>query len=211
MVRTRTGALALLAGGLLAGCGAAASPTTNPASTDTATATASATSAAAATPSPTGAPTALDPCQVVSAAEASALTGAAYSAGQEATNGTGKTCTYGAMTLNVFIVDVAQASDAASAQAEWSQEEASVNSDIQGAAAGQGITYNLNDTSISGADRAATGSFSKTLDGEMFSGSAVYLIKGATFLAFSDLNVGHQAPGTAAMEAQAQTSLGRVS
>src|SRR5262245_26067015 len=54
--------------------------------------------------------TTTDPCQLVTASEASALTGASYGPGTERAIGPGKTCVYGGSTKNVFMVDVFQGS-----------------------------------------------------------------------------------------------------
>src|SRR4051794_15055715 len=70
-------------------------------------------------------PTAIDPCQLVSSAEASALAGTTYTTGVEQTTGTGgNMCVYGSRTTNVFMVLVAQAPDAGTAQTNWAQYEA---------------------------------------------------------------------------------------
>src|SRR4051812_39997261 len=65
-------------------------------------------------PSPTGSAraTTLDPCQLVTAAEASQLSGVTFGPGKEETTGsdnTGKRCTYGSQTKNVFFVQVVSA------------------------------------------------------------------------------------------------------
>ncbi|MFI5284230.1 MAG: hypothetical protein ACHQ0J_14025, partial [Candidatus Dormibacterales bacterium] len=153
---------------------------------------------------------AVDPCQVVTASEASSLAGAAYTQGTEGLtgDGLGKTCDYGAQTLNVFQVLVSQATDAATAQAEWATEEARVQTALQKSASQvPGLTYNLTvtDTSVSGYDKAAVASASATYSGRTFSVSAIYLLKGATFLSYSDLLVGAAAPTSAAMESEAAT------
>jgi len=156
----------------------------------------------------------LDPCQIVTSAEASKLASASYGAGKEdTTQGGGKICWYGAQTLNVLEVLVAVASDPATAQAQWSQEEAQVQSQLQQAlqyAPGVTVSFNLSDTSLSGADRAAVGTFSETFSGHPISGSGIYVLKGATFFAIVDLVVGQAAPSSTAMEGQAQTVLGRL-
>src|SRR5262249_33637671 len=54
--------------------------------------------------------TTTDPCQIVTASEASALTGATYGPGAERAIGPGKTCVYGGGTKNVFMVDLWQGS-----------------------------------------------------------------------------------------------------
>ena len=202
---------------LIAGCSSSASPsasslataapTTAVSSTPTTTPTASATTAQSV------APTSLDPCQLVTATEASSLAGASFPAGTEGTtSGGGRTCVYGAQTTNVFSVLVAQAPDAATAQADWTQEEAKAQSTLEkGVPSGVTVSLNLSDVSnVAGADRAAVGTGSATISGETIHGSVIYLLKGAAFVYFGDLVLGKAAPATADMEAQATTTLGRV-
>jgi hypothetical protein len=199
---------------LLAGCGAAtnAGSTPTPGTATTPTATAVPTQTAAPTPSQTAAPTALDPCQMVTVSEASSLTGVSYGAGKEGTtSGGGKTCVYGAGTLNVFTVLLAVASDAATAQADWAAEEAQVKSALDEAAQGYTFTFNVNDVSnISGADLAAVGTGSGNIAGQTLGVAGVYLLKGADFVAYSDLVLGHAAPSTSALEGEANTVVGRM-
>src|SRR5690348_10178293 len=58
--------------------------------------------------------TSLDPCQIVTSAEASALAGANFTTGiEQTTDGGGRICVYGYQTQNVFMVLVAQGPDAA--------------------------------------------------------------------------------------------------
>jgi hypothetical protein len=192
--------------GLLAACGGAGSSTSTPPPTASATATPTP------TPSPTGVATTLDPCQLVTSQEASSLAGASYGAGRpDATSGGAKICVYGYQTLNVFTVLVAVAADAATAQANWAQEEAQAQSAVQQGTQGANVTFNLNDVSnLPGADRAAVGTASGTISGQTIAGSAIYVIKGTTFFTFSDLLLGNAPPTTSAMEMQAQTSLGRL-
>ena len=181
------------------------------ASTSTGTPTPS-TSNATINPSQTAVPTTTDPCQVVTASEASSLAGTSYSAGkEETTSGNDKICVYGSATTNVFEVNLAIASDAATAQADWTAEEAKVQSHLQQNVP-PGVQFNINlvDTSVQGADKAATASGNTTIAGHTFNVAGIYLLKGADFLAFSDLNVGGAAPATSALETQAQTSLGRL-
>lgn len=163
-----------------------------------------------------------DPCQLVTASEASSLAGTTFTSGTEQTNtdtanpggGSSRQCIYGGATTNVFEVLVADASSASAAQADWAAEEAQVQSKLSSSASqlppGTNLNFNINDTSISGADRAATGTFSTTIQGVTLSGSAMYLLKGAAFVAFTDLVVGHAGPGVSAMESQAGTTVGRM-
>jgi phage protein D len=203
LLRKAFAPVALLAVVLLAACGS--------------TSTASNTN----TPSPSSSPstqasptqTTVDPCQVVTQAEASQLAGTTYGAGKEdTTSGGAKICWYGAQTLNVFQVLVATASSAAAAQAQWDQEKSQVQAQLEKASAVPGltITINISDTSLSGADRAAVGTITETYNGHTISGSAIYLLKGPIFFAMVDLVVGHAAPTSAAMEAEAQIALRRL-
>ena len=157
--------------------------------------------------------TTTDPCQLVTAAEASSLAGASYSVGkEETTSGGGKLCWYGAQTRNVFEVFVGVASDASTAQTQWDQEKSEVQADLLKATnvSGVKITLNVSDTTLSGADRAASGTLNESFNGHVLAASAVYMLKGATFAAIVDLVLDQPAPAIASMETQAQTVLGRL-
>jgi hypothetical protein len=189
---------------LIAGCASTNSPTadTSPAPS------------AAASPSATASPTGTtDPCQLVTAAEASSLAGASYGAGlKQANTGGSNTCIYGYQTLNVFMVTVAIASDAATAQAEWAQEESQAQAQMTKVASAPGVTVNIStsDVTLTGADRAAVGTGTASLGGHTFAGAAVYALKGAIFFTFSDLTVDHAAPTSAAMQGEAETVVTRL-
>ena len=181
----------------------------------TASAASSAATSAAASPgaasSQSGAATSLDPCQIVPAAEASALAGTTFGAGKEEPSGTdGKRCVYGSQTTNVFSVIVGQAETVADADADWSQEQA----DAQSAMTKQvpsGVKFHEQTQDVSGlADRAAVVNGSVSLGGESIAASAIYLLKGTVFLSFSDVVVGGTAPTAAALEAEAGKALARV-
>ncbi len=199
---------------LVAACSGGSTPTPAPATTApqaTPTAPAS-TPLASSAPEQTAAPTALDPCQLVTASEASALAGASFGAGKESTtSGGAKICTYGAATTAVVNVIVTQAPDAATAQGDWAQEEAQAQANIkQGMPSGANATFPVSDTSVTGADRAAVATATASIGGVTISISAIYVLKGATFFTFSDLVLGHAAAGTSALQAQAAVTLGRV-
>jgi hypothetical protein len=158
-------------------------------------------------------PVAVDPCQLVTQGEASALAGTTFGPGKpETDSGGGKLCVYGGATTNVFMVIVGQAPDAATARAEWTQEQAKAQAALEKSVpAGMALNFKVNDvSSIPGADKAALASFKESIGNVTITASAVYLLKGPVFLSFSDLAVGHSAPATSAMEAQAATSLGRL-
>ena len=161
--------------------------------------------------SQSGAATSLDPCQIVPASEASALAGVTYGAGQEEPSGTdGKRCVYGSQTDHVFSVIVGQAATVTDADAEWSAERA----DAQTALTKQvpsGVKFHEQTQDVSGlADRASVATGSVSLGGESIAAGAIYLLKGAVFLSFSDVVVGGSAPTATALEAEAGKALARV-
>jgi hypothetical protein len=158
-------------------------------------------------------PPPLGACQVVTSSEASSLAGTAYSTGVTIDNsGGGQTCVYGSQTLNVFSVTVAQVADAGTAQAAWAQQEAEVQSDIQrNLPPGVNVNLTFDDlANLSGFDRAALGGAATTILGRPFNVSGIFLLKGATFVAFSDVVVGQPAPTSDALQSEAQTVLGRL-
>ncbi len=219
--RSAVSLIALLGVVVLAGCSAATttpSPATvasqpaaagssAPVATPMPTPTPPPPSSPPATSEPTGVATSLDPCQLVTSQEASQLAGATFGAGQESTtSGNGKICTYGSQTLNVFNVVVGQAPDVATAQAEKAQAQAEFQAQAQKvAAAGLKVTE-----LPSFADGAVVMSGSFTIEGKTISASSIYALKGAVFFGFSDLVFGRSAPSSAALQAQAQTVLGRL-
>jgi len=151
-----------------------------------------------------------DPCQLVTVSEASSLAGTNFSAGTYSQNGS--TCIYGSQTVNVFMVTAAQASDPDTAEAQWTQYEANAQDlAMSNVPAGLSGGFNVTDVNdLSGADRAATGQMSLSFQGRTISGSAFYLLKGVSFVAFSDLQLGTAAPSSDAMESEAATVLSRL-
>jgi hypothetical protein len=193
---------------LLTACGSSASTSTSSGSGSAAAAQPAA--SAAASPSQSAAATSLDPCQLVTSSEASSLAGTTFGPGQEETTNGGKRCIYGSQTTNVFTVEVAQAQDSATAQADWSQEQAKAQNLVEQKLP-PGVDVSLNTQNVTGlGDRAATASGSASVAGHKIGVSGIYLLKGATFLAFQDLLLGHNPPSSAAMQAEARTALGRV-
>ena len=223
MIRVAAGFGGAAMAALVAACGSSSSstptPTSNTAANSSTTSTTATTGGTATAGG--GVNVTLDPCQLVTAAEASSLAGATFSTGTEQTNtdtagggSTSRTCVYGGATLNVFEVTVAQATDASTAQADWSTQQARVQSEISKASsqlpAGTAFNFNVNDTSVSGADKAATVAATTTVSGHTLAISGIYLLKGAVFVAFTDLVLGTSPPSVSAMESQAATTLGRV-
>ena len=209
MRRTAAALAVPLSALLLTACGSSASTSTSSGSGSAAAAQPAA-SGAAASPSQSAAATSLDPCQLVTSSEASSLAGTTFGPGQEETTNGGKRCIYGSQTTNVFTVEVAQAQDSATAQADWSQEQTQAQNLVEQKLP-PGVDVSLNTQNVTGlGDRAATASGSASLAGHKIGLSGIYLLKGVTFLAFQDLLLGHNPPSSAAMQAEARTALGRV-
>lgn len=110
------------------------------------------------------------------------------------------------------MVTVAQATDAATAQADWSQEQAQAqNAMTRSVPPGVTVNFNTNDLSnVQGADRAALAQASMNLAGRPINAVAIYLLKGANFVTFSNLQVGQPGPTPEAMQSEAQTVVGRI-
>jgi hypothetical protein len=202
MTRTKIGISVLVVAALLAAC-AAPSPTPAPTPTPEPTPTiapASPNQQAAAT-------TTLDPCQLITSAEASKLAGASFGAGAESTtSGGGKICTYGANTKNVFMVEVGQAPDVATAKAYQADFLATIQENLARLTS-EGLVPtdvpNLGDAAI-----YAEASF--TLPTGTINGSAIGVRKGTIFFGYSDLVADGPAPTRAAMESEAKAVLGKL-
>jgi hypothetical protein len=180
------GATALLIA-TVAACGSGApSPTpTGPAATN------SATSGHAAT-------TTTDPCQLVTAQEASALTGASYGPGTERAAGLGKTCVYGGGTKNVLMVDVWQGS-ATLLQQVRDQVTAEIEQGSDSA--------HIDPIPVAGLGDSAT---AYAVSGAPFNASSIFVLKGSNAIYLVDEVTGSPAPTTAALTATARTALGRL-
>jgi hypothetical protein len=150
----------------------------------------------------------LDPCLLIDSQEASAYAGSTFGAGEESTtpDGGGKICTYGSETANVFMVEVAQAPDVATAQADKADFLAMLQAKAQELASG-----GLNVTELPNfADGATMGQLSLSVKGIPINGSAIGVLKGTIFFGFSDVVKGGAAPSAAAVQAEATTLLGRL-
>jgi hypothetical protein len=170
---------------LIAACSSA-----SPAKTTT-----SATHATTGTTQPAAANTTTDPCQLVTAQEASALTGASFGPGTEQTMAAGKSCVYGASTKNVFMVDVFQGSSGLLQQVR-DQVSAEVTQGRQ-----------ITPIPVSGLGDAATAYQVAT---DVFNGSSIFVLKGTAAIYLVDEVTGSQAPTTAALTATARTALVRL-
>jgi hypothetical protein len=219
------GAAVLVGAALVAACSAATSspsesaaalasapgappPINVPLPSASAGATDAAASEAASSPLATAVATAIDPCQLVTAAEVSQLTGASFAdgSGQESdTSGHAKICSY-SQAGTVFQVIVGVAPDVKTAQAG---EQAAIG--LLQKAAANGLTVTQLPGFADGVADAATLSGSKTILGQKFAASALYLLKGTTYVGMSDIaTLGATAPSTAQMEDQAKVTLTRL-
>jgi hypothetical protein len=155
----------------------------------------------------TATPTSLDPCVLIDSQEASAFTGATYGDGEESTtSGGGRICTYGANTTNVFMVEVAQAPDVATAQSYKAAFLADLQANLQKLTSeGMNITQLPNF-----ADGAVMADASLTVNGSTINGRAMGVLKGTIFFGFSDIVLGGPAPTSDAAQTEAQTLLGRL-
>ncbi|PZS38265.1 MAG: hypothetical protein DLM62_14680 [Pseudonocardiales bacterium] len=199
---------------LLAACSSpattASSQPASPVATQASAPTSAAAQSSAAATQP-GVATSLNPCQLVTSSEASSLAGTTYGPGLEERSGKdGKRCVYGSQTTNVFTVEVGQAKNPATAQADWSKEQARAQA-LVNKKLPAGISLSFKTRNVPGlGDRAATVSGSTSAAGQSIALSGIYLRKSATFLAFQDVLLGHAAPSTGALEAEARTALARV-
>ena len=162
--------------------------------------------------SPPASAVALDPCQLVTSAEASSLAGTTFTTGLEQTNDNGAVmCVYGYQSTNVFMVIVAQAPDASTAQQTWADQEQRAQALLgQGLPPNVSISYALTDLSLSGYDRATLAGGSGTIGSRTINVTAIYLLKGPTFVTFSDLVLDNPAPTGDAMQSQAATVSDRL-
>jgi hypothetical protein len=151
--------------------------------------------------------TQLDPCQLINSQAASTLVGTTYGAGKEVTTHDNlKICTYGGQTTNIFTVEVVQAPDEATAQADKAQFLADLQSNLKNL-----TDQGLNVTQLPNfADGAVEANADVSAGGASLSGSAFGFLKGTVFFGFSDVAIGGKAPTDAAMQAEATTVLGEL-
>lgn len=147
-------------------------------------------------------PVSYDPCVLMPASEAQALTGVSYGAGKMTLANSVKECIYGGQTTNVLTIGVLQAPDQATAQAGKAQFEA----DLQSQAPGR---YTV--TQVQGVgDAADEVEGTVSVNGQTISGSAIYVMKGLVVFFITDLAVGKSAPNGAALQGEAATIVGRL-
>ena len=170
----------------------------------TAGATGTRTPAATSSPiaSASAAPVSYDPCVLMPASEAQALTGVSYTAGKLDVSNNTKRCIYGSQTANVLTIGVLQAPDQGTAQAGKAQFEADLQSNAGGA-------YTV--TQVQGiGDAADEAEGSVSTNGQTISGSAIYVMKGLVVFFITDLAVGKSVPSSAALQGEATTIVGRL-
>ena len=154
----------------------------------------------------------MDACQVIGSDEASTYAGVAYDAGAPIQMDNGSTgCAYHAGTTSVLTIIVAQAPDTDTAQAQWAdyaaRAQALVTEDLP-----PGTQVNLipNDVNDLPADRAAIATGTGNLFGQSLNASACYLLKGTTFVGFTEIARGQSTPAPADVEVEALNVLGRM-
>ena len=154
----------------------------------------------------TAVPTDIDPCALVTPAEASALTGANFTEGQAATGENNvKTCNYGQEGVDLTVT-AAVAPDEATAKAN----EEATKADLEKNSGG--LPYKLEELPgfAPGVD-AAVASGSASSGGLSFTGIAIYVLKGTEFFAITDIaTLSGQAPTSQQMQDQAKVALGRL-
>jgi hypothetical protein len=191
MLRCELAVVAVSVIALTAACGGSTSnnPSPNP-STPTASASAP----------PSGVATTLDPCLLVTSAEASKLTGAKFGAGLEKTiSASSKQCIYGYQTVNVFTVGVVQASSVAEAQAAKQDALASMDPSLAAI------------TKVTQVPTFADGAVEvQASNSSIFKVSAIFALHGTIAFGFSDVAANHAVPTNAAMLAQATVMLSRL-
>jgi predicted small secreted protein len=148
--------------------------------------------------------TTLDPCRLVTQAEASAMAHASYGPGLEQRSPGARRCVYGSQTANVLTVVAAAASSDAEAKAHWDQLLTEAQQGLSEAPAGS-----VNLTPESGlADRAEW--VELDLSAIHVSARGLAFLSGSTGVYMIDLVRDGAAPSRPDMTDQANTVLGRL-
>ena len=143
---------------------------------------------ASGTPEPTAIVTDLDPCQLITSDDASTFVGVNFGKGKATTTENNvKMCSYAAPGPNIFTVEVAVAPDVATAQAA----EAAAKADL----ASQGAKLGVEPLpSFADGTDAAILQGSASSNGISLGARALLLLKGTTFVGFSDISAGGAQP-----------------
>jgi hypothetical protein len=197
----------------LSACGGTSNPAADPTSPASLHASQAAASSAPATPppsrsgspssSPRGQANMLDPCHLVTQAEASTLAHATFGPGKEEGNAVRHTCVYGAQTPNVLMIFALQGASTEDAQTEWNQLLAQAKA---GAGQAADLVQLTPDSGI--ADRAEWVELNLAQIG--VSGRGLAFLKGSVGVYMIDEVRGGSAPSRAAFTDQATTVLGRL-
>jgi hypothetical protein len=165
-----------------------------------------ATEAPSETELPSAVATAIDPCQLITAAEAGQMVGVTFGAGKEHEGANHvKSCTYTSGT-NTFTVDVAVAPDEATAKTAENQAVSAIESN-------QGLKdAGMKETKLT---NFAPGTDALILDGQVkgqisLAARALMLLKGVTYVGFSDLAIGGDVPSQDAFKNEAMTVISRI-
>ena len=135
---------------------------------------------------PSAVATDIDPCQLITSADASSWVGVTFGAGKESDNENNvRSCTYAAPGPNLFIVAVAIAPDADTAKAAEAAEEA----DLQSQANQLGTLAIKKIPNFADNTDAAILQGSMSAGGQKIGARAMYVLRGTTFFAFSDIAI----------------------
>jgi hypothetical protein len=151
--------------------------------------------------------TALDPCQLLPAEEASTLAGVTFGNGEAQMQVGGmKTCTYSSQNGNVLTMNVIEAQDEAAAKAQLAQFMAQLQAQIP-----QLTSEGIKVTELPNlADGATIGEASLSTPLGTVSGSIIGVVKGKIFFGFSDIVTGGPAPTSQALQDEAGKILTRL-
>src|SRR4029079_788382 len=156
----------------------------------------------------TAVPTSVDPCQLITAQEVSALTGATVraAAGQAPTDTNNvKTCSYGQEGVDVTVL-ASRAPDVATAK----NDEDAAKADLQKNAPGLPIKVDDLPGFAPGAD-AVVVSLSMGGSASTYSGIAIYVLKGTDFFGITDIStLGFGGPTSARIQDLAKVAVGRL-
>ena len=154
-----------------------------------------------ASPSASAKAVSYDPCVLMTAQEASTLTGVNYTAGLEQSDAQ-KRCVYGYQTTEVLMIGIVQAPDIATVQAEEAQARAALQQQ-----AGQGLNF----TELHGfGDTAAVIHVSQSVNGTTLALCGIYVVKGLIFFFITDVAANHAVPSNSALEDEATKVLSRL-
>jgi len=219
-----TAGLAVVAALAVAGCTGGASPSATspiignaslpPAASETvapAPSDATASDAPSEPALPSAVATDIDPCQLITSADASSWVGVKFGAGKESTNDNNvKICNYDAAGPNLFFVEVAIAPDVATAKAAEAAQEADLQ-DQAGQLASLGLTVEKLPNFAPNTD-AAILQGGMSAGGQKVAARAMFVLRGTTFFGFSDtaVNSGGQPPSEQAFKDKANELLAKL-